>query len=157
MGTATRRRERVARWAVAAGVLVMVAASLLAPPQPELWQDGASCEVSLCGTLEDPPRYAAAVTLWLVGAAVAALGTPFAVRAGERPRPLLVVLGVLVSPFLLAGLGLLAFLVSLWTSAPGGWTVLCGGALALLARGAGQVRRVAAGRTAGFGTPRVLA
>lgn len=153
----TTRRMRTARWLLAGGVLVMVVASLVAPPQPELWQDGASCEVAPCGTLEDPPRYRVAVAVWFVGAAVSTLATPFAVGVGRRPRAVRAALALVASPLLLVGVAAVAFLVSLWTSAPGGWTVLLAAPLTLVGWVAGQARRVAAARSTGFGSRRVVA
>jgi hypothetical protein len=51
------------------GVALMAAASLWAPPQPELVSGGA-CNIALCGTLEDPERWRNACWLWLAGAAL---------------------------------------------------------------------------------------
>lgn len=101
----------------------MVAASFWAPAQPEVWQDGASCEVDLCGALEDPQRWRLAWMLWALGA----LATLTATVTLARPRPgsvlrrtasaLLILLSVPVT-------AIAAYIVSLNTSAQGFATVM---------------------------------
>lgn len=122
------------------GIVTMVVASLVAPPQPELWQDGGACEVAPCGTLEDPPRLALAVAVWAVGAALAVVGTALRAHA-RRTGVLALVMGLLLLPVVLVCLAFMAVLVSLQTSALGGWTVLALGAgLPVVGVVAGQVR-----------------
>lgn len=114
------------RWAwvgFSAGLLVMVAASAWAPAQPEVWTGGGSCEVDLCGVLEDPQRWRVAWILWTIGA----LATLAATVTLARPRP-----GTALVRVALAGLVLLclpitaiaAYLVSLGSSAQGFSTVM---------------------------------
>ncbi len=106
-----------------AGVALMAAASVWAPPQPELVSGGA-CNVAPCGTLEDPERWRAAWWLWLAGAAPA---LPAAAALGVRPsRPSrwpVLLAGVVVVPALLVAVAVGAMVVSLVTSVQGAATL----------------------------------
>lgn len=52
------------RTAFGVGLVLMVAASIGAPAQPELVNSGGACNVAMCGTLEDPQRWRAAWFVW---------------------------------------------------------------------------------------------
>jgi NAD/NADP transhydrogenase beta subunit len=112
------------------GVALMAAASLWAPPQPELVSGGA-CNIALCGTLEDPERWRNACWLWLAGAALALPATALGVRRSRAPRwPVLLgglVAGLVVVPALLVSVAFLALMVSVVTSVHGAATtaVVC--------------------------------
>jgi hypothetical protein len=133
----------------AAGVLVMVLASLWAPPQPELIGAGGACQVAPCGTLEDPDRWRAAWWLWTAGCAAPVVAVLLRSPPVPRPRPLQLVLGLVAAVVWVAVAGLVAVLVALLTSVQGAATVvaccLLGPALAL---GAGLVRGRGRGRVA---------
>ncbi|MFC7358719.1 hypothetical protein [Nocardioides astragali] len=122
-------RRSLAWTLVGAGVIAMSVSSLWAPPQPELLQDGGACEISLCGTLEDPARWRAAWWLWAAGLCVLAIAIPLASRP-RRVRPLWVVLAVVTAPGWLVGYAVIAWMVSLWTSVQGAATVFACGVLA---------------------------
>jgi hypothetical protein len=121
------------------GLAVMVAASIWAPEQPELFVTGA-CNVAPCGTLEDPQRWRVAWFPWVVGAALTLGAT--AVLARRRPgtgwqRAALAVATVICAP-VTAALGAVA---SLFTSVHGFATVMWTfAALPLAAVLAGTVR-----------------
>jgi uncharacterized membrane protein YhaH (DUF805 family) len=108
------------------GVALMAAASLWAPPQPELITGG-SCNVAPCGTLEDPERWRTAWWLWLAGAVVALPAAALGVRRSRAPRWPVFLAGVVVVPALLVTVALVAVMVSLVTSVHGAATtaVVC--------------------------------
>lgn len=113
-------------WAlVTLGVVAMAAAAIWAPPQPEFFTTGGSCEISQCGMLEDPPRWRAAWWLWGAGASVAVTGQVLAARALQRGgRGVLWCLLALVGlPVWLVILTLPASILSWWTSMQGAITV----------------------------------
>src|SRR5690606_28736146 len=123
------------------GVLTMVGASLWAPPQPEVSQDGAACEVSLCGMLEDPARWRGAWWVWLAGFGALAVAVSVTSRP-RRLRPLWVVLGLVSAPVWLVAIFVIAYLVSLDTSVHGAATVFaCGLLVPLLAVVSGVIKR----------------
>lgn len=119
-----------------AGLVIMAAASVWAPPQPELIVTGA-CQIAQCGTLEDPARWRAAWWLWSVGLIALISGSTTVVRPLPPLRTLSVVLAALALPMCLAFTAIVATLVSLFTSVHGAATVaavsLLTPALALLA------------------------
>jgi hypothetical protein len=100
------------------GVALMTAASMWAPPQPEL-VSGGSCNVAPCGTLEDPERWRSAWWLWVAGAVVALPATALGVRPSRAPRWPVLLAGVVVVPALLVA----AVVVSLVTSVHGAATL----------------------------------
>lgn len=106
------------------GVVLMAAASVWAPAQPELISGGA-CNVAPCGALEDPERWRAAWWLWLVGAALALPAAAIGVRPSRTPRWSVLLVGVVVVPALLVA----ALAVSLVTSVHGAATVAMVGVL----------------------------
>lgn len=114
------------RGVLLAGLGLMVLASLVAPAQPELFPDGAACEIAPCGTLEDPPRWALAWVVWGLGL-VAAAGAAAVGSGPLRPRASRLLLGLALAPLWLVALGVGAFIASLASSAQGGWTVLAAG------------------------------
>jgi uncharacterized membrane protein YhaH (DUF805 family) len=103
------------------GVALMVAASLWAPPQPELVSGGA-CNVAPCGTLEDPERWWTAWWLWLAGAVVALPAAALGVRPSRPSRWPVLLAAVIVVPALLVSVAFLALMVSLVTSVHGAAT-----------------------------------
>ncbi|NYE36902.1 membrane associated rhomboid family serine protease [Nocardioides cavernae] len=106
-------------WAAgASGFLVMSAASVWAPMQPELFPTGAACQIAPCGTLEDPDRWRAAWFLWLVGALVAAVASAF-VLAPRRPGRRDVVLLVASAGLVVLPLALASVVLSVLTSVQG--------------------------------------
>lgn len=105
-----------------AGLVIMAAASVWAPPQPELFVTGA-CQIAPCGMLEDPARWGAAWWLWSVGVIALVVGSVLMVRPLPPLRPLSVLLAVLAIPGWLAFTGIVAFLVALFTSVHGAATV----------------------------------
>lgn len=100
------------------GVALMAAASMWAPPQPEL-VSGGSCNVAPCGTLEDPRRWRSAWWLWGAGAVVALPATALGVRPSRTPRWPVLLAGVVMVPALLVA----AVVVSLVTSVHGAATL----------------------------------
>ena len=101
----------------------MLLASAWAPVQPELLQDGASCEVAACGTLEDPVRWRAAWVPWLVGCAAFTLAV-VAVTPATGPRLAQVVVVGLVAPVWFVLCAYVALVVSWGTSVHGAATVM---------------------------------
>ncbi len=57
------------------GLVLMVAASMWAPAQPELVNSGGACNIAMCGTLEDPQRWRAAWFVWGAGALMTLVAT----------------------------------------------------------------------------------
>ena len=106
-----------------AGVVAMIAASLVAPPQPEVWQGDGACEIAPCGTLEDPGRWRTAWWLWGAGIAALLTATAFTVPP-SRPRPRWVAVLLVTSPLWLLGLAFTAYVASLLTSVQGSATVI---------------------------------
>jgi len=104
------------------GVVLMAAASLWAPAQPEL-VSGGSCNVAPCGTLEDPDRWRAAWWLWGAGAVVALPAAALGVRPSRTPRWPVLLAGVAVVSVLLVTVAVAAMVVSLVTSVHGAATV----------------------------------
>ena len=104
------------------GVALMAAASVWAPPQPELVSGGA-CNVAPCGTLEDPERWRSAWWLWLAGAALALPAAALGVRPSRPPRWPVLLAGVVVVPALLVAVAVGAMVVSLVTSVHGAATL----------------------------------
>jgi hypothetical protein len=101
----------------------MVAASIWAPAQPEVWTNGGACEVDLCGVLEDPQRSRVAWILWIIGV----LATLVATVALARPRPGTALVRVALGASILLCLpitAVTAYLVSLGSSAQGFATVM---------------------------------
>ncbi|WP_114906898.1 hypothetical protein [Ornithinimicrobium murale] len=124
-----------------AGLVIMATASVWAPAQPELLLTGA-CNIAPCGMLEDPARWRAAWWLWTVGLIALIAGAVFVVPPLPSIRPLSIVLFFLCSPVWVVFTGIVAVLVSLFTSVHGAATVatvfLLAPALALFA---GAVKR----------------
>lgn len=108
------------------GVALMAAASVWAPPQPELIAGG-SCNVAPCGTLEDPGRWRNAWLLWLAGTALALPATALGVRPSRVPRWPVFLTGVVVVSALVVTVALAAMAASLVTSVHGAATtaVVC--------------------------------
>lgn len=108
------------------GVALMAAASVWAPPQPEL-VSGGSCNVAPCGTLEDPERWRNGWWLWLAGAALALPAAALGVRPSRAPRWPVLLAGVVVVPALLVAVAVAAMVASLVTSVHGAATtaVVC--------------------------------
>lgn len=104
------------------GVALMAAASVWAPPQPELVSGGA-CNVAPCGTLEDPERWRAAWWLWASGAVLALPAAALGVRPSRPPRWPVLLAGVVVVPALLVAVAVGAMVVSLVTSVQGAATL----------------------------------
>ena len=128
------------------GVAIMVAASFYAPAQPELFQDGAACEIAQCGTLEDPERWRTAWWVWGAGVVLLLTAVPFTARPG-RVRPLWAALGLVTAPLWLIGFACLAWIASQYTSVQGAATVAVCGLLAPvvdLVAGAWKQRRTSA-------------
>ncbi len=105
-----------------AGVALMAAASVWAPPQPELVSGGA-CNVAPCGTLENPGRWRAAWWFWLAGAALALPAAALGVRPSRTPRWPVLLAGVVVVSALLVAVVVAAVVVSLVTSVQGAATL----------------------------------
>ena len=85
------------------GLAVMVAASVYAPAQPELLQDGAACEIAPCGTLEDPERWRTAWWLWSAGLVALLAAVPL-IAPRSRVRASWLAIGLLAAPLWLVGL-----------------------------------------------------
>lgn len=134
------RPKHLPRLLMPAGLVMMAAASVWAPPQPELFVTGA-CQIAPCGVLEDSARWQAA-WLWTAGVIALVGGTVLVVRPLPSLRPLSVALVVLSLPVWVAFTGIVAVLVALFTSVHGAATVaavlLLAPALALFA---GAVKR----------------
>src|SRR6478672_13257188 len=111
------------------GVATMVAASFYAPAQPELFQDGAACEIAQGGVLEDPERWRTAWWVWGVGLVLLLATVPVTARP-VRLRTRWAALGLVTAPLWLIGFAVLAWLASLYTSAQGAATVAVCGLLA---------------------------
>ncbi|MCF6377474.1 hypothetical protein L2K70_07640 [Nocardioides KLBMP 9356] len=117
------------------GVAAMVVASLYAPAQPELLQDGAACEVAPCGTIEDPDRWRTAWWLWAAGLLVLLTAVLITARP-IRVRWSGALVGLLAAPVWLVAVAIVSWIVSLGTSIQGAATVA---ACALLAPVVGLV------------------
>ena len=104
------------------GVVLMAAASVWAPPQPEL-VSGGSCNVAPCGTLEDLERWWSAWWLWGAGAVVSLSAAAVGVRPSRAPRWPVLLAGVVVVPALLVAVAVAALVVSLVTSVQGSATL----------------------------------
>lgn len=116
------RPKHLPRLLMPAGLVMMAAASVWAPPQPELFVTGA-CQIAPCGMLEDPARWQAAWWLWTAGVVALVAGTVLVVRPLPSLRPLSVALVVLCIPVWVAFTGIVAVLVALFTSVHGAATV----------------------------------
>lgn len=124
------------------GVAVMVAASLWAPPQPELLNSGAACQFAPCGTLEDPARSRVAWWVWTGGVAVLIGAVSLLVGPLPRLRPVHAAVAALIAPVWVAVTGVVAVVISLFTSVHGAATVAaCGLLIPLLALLAGVAKR----------------
>ena len=122
------------------GVLTMVAASLWAPPQPELWHGGGACEIAPCGTLEPPERWRTAWWVWAAGLVILLTAVPVASRPASV-RPLWAAWGMLAAPLWLIGLAFIAWVASLFASMQGAATVAaCGLVAPLLASVTGVLK-----------------
>lgn len=134
-------------WAVgASGFLVMAAASVWAPMQPELLPTGAACQIAPCGTLEDADRWREAWFLWLFGALVATVAAAF-VLAPRRPHRRDVVLLVASAGLVILPLALVSLVLSVLTSVQGVATAAVLAPLAGLAVMASWARGWTASRT----------
>ena len=111
------------------GVATMVAASFYAPAQPELFQDGAACEIAACGALEDPEGWRTAWRVWGAGLVVLLAAVPFTVLPA-RLRLLWTAVGLITAPLWLIGFACLAWIASLYTSVQGAATIVVCGLLA---------------------------
>ena len=121
-------RRGIAAGVVVLGIVLMVVASVRAPPQPEFLYLGGSCEIAPCGELEDPARWHAAWLVWWPGAVLAVLGAVGAARAMQPPHWAKVLLIAVLAPCWTYMLLFPAYAVSLFTSAHGAWTTLVLGA-----------------------------
>ncbi len=118
MSSTTRR---VWRTVFGVGLVLMVAATIWAPPQPELLTTGA-CQFAPCGTLEDPPRWRAAWIIWGCGAVLTVVATAVLARPRQGSawrRAGLAVLVVICLPVS----AIVAAVVALFTSVHGFATV----------------------------------
>jgi len=84
------------RTAFGVGLVLMVAASIWAPAQPELVNSGGACNVAMCGTLEDPQRWRAAWFVWGAGALMTLVATALLARPRQGSAWRRVGLAVLV-------------------------------------------------------------
>jgi hypothetical protein len=123
-------------YALIAGFVVMVVASLWAPQQPELINTRGACQVAPCGTLEDSGRWQAAWWLWAAGFAAMVIAVPLLTPPARRVRPVQIVLGAVIAVIWVIATGAAAVIVALFTSVHGAATVaaccLLGPALALV-------------------------
>lgn len=115
-----------------AGFLVMVAATIWAPQQPELISTDHACQFAPCGSLEDPARWRAAWGLWCLGFAAMLGALPFLVVPLKRIPPARLLLVLVATPFWVLAILVIAVLVALVTSVHGAATVVAGGLVAPL-------------------------
>lgn len=111
------------RTAFGVGFVLMVAASIWAPAQPELLNNGGACDVAMCGTLEDAQRWRAAWFVWGAGALLTVVATAVLARPRQGStwrRPALAVLVLICLPVS----ALVGAVVSLMSSVQGFATVM---------------------------------